>query len=78
MGAERIILIGFDMQQTAGRSHWHGNHPSGLGNAEGVAGWRKNFPALAADLAARGVETINCTIETALDCFPRADLRCVL
>ncbi|MDG3040445.1 hypothetical protein [Roseicyclus marinus] len=78
LGADRIILVGLDMQHTGGRSHWHGDHPKGLGNAWGIEGWRKNFDALAADLEAEGVEVINCSIDTALTCFPQADLRDVI
>ena len=76
--ADRIILIGFDMQRTGGKSHWHGDHPRGLNNADAVHKWPRHFPALAADLREDGVEVVNCTIETALTCFPCADLRDVL
>ena len=48
--ADRIILIGFDMQRTGGKSHWHGDHPRGLNNADAVHKWPRHFPALAADL----------------------------
>lgn len=77
-GAERIILIGYDMQHTGGRVHWHGRHPRQLRNAEGILGWVKPFGALAKDLEAAGVEVVNCTIETALDCFRRSDLEDVI
>lgn len=77
-GAERIILIGFDMQHTGGRTHWHGDHPKGLANAQGVERWRPHFTALARDLARLGVPVINCSLQTALACFERADLRDVL
>ena len=36
MGATRIIMLGFDFAYTGGRSHWHGNHEGGLGNASGI------------------------------------------
>lgn len=78
LGASRIILIGYDMQHTRGKTHWHGDHPKGLTNAHGINKWVRNFDALAVDLAAEGVGVVNCTVETALTCFPRADLRDVL
>ncbi len=78
MGAERIILVGFDMQETAGRWHWHSDLRGVEGQDPGIRRWAKHFPDLAFDLKQRGIETINCTIETALTCFPRADLRDVL
>jgi Protein of unknown function DUF115 len=78
MGAERIILIGFDMQETGGRWHWHDDLRGVEGKDPIIARWAKAFPPLADGLRQRGIETINCTIETALNCFPRADLRNVL
>lgn len=78
MGAERIILVGFDMQETGGRWHWHNDLRGVEGQDPGIGRWAKAFPAMADDLKLRGIETINCTIETALTCFPRADLRDVL
>lgn len=77
-GVSRIILIGYDMQRTEGRSHWHGDHPKGLTNAEGVAKWASRFPQLAADLEREGVEVVNCSKETALNCFKRARLEDVI
>jgi len=78
LGADRIILIGYDMQHTGGARHWHGDHPDGLKNAQGVEKWVKHFESLAVDLEGEGIEVVNCTIETALTCFQRADLRDVL
>lgn len=77
-GAERIILIGYDMQHTGGQRHWHGDHPDGLTNATGVQKWATRFPALAKGLQIEGVEVINASRETALTCFPRANLEDVL
>lgn len=84
---KRIILVGYDMQHTGGRRHCHEDYPSRIvvegkslsfGNSNSVRSWAKNFPALAADLAAEGIEAINCTTHTALTCFRRGDLREVL
>jgi hypothetical protein len=70
-GAVKIILFGFDMQLTGKKSHWHGDHPGDLNRDLPVKTFQKNFPALAQDLKAEGVEVINATRETALECFPR-------
>lgn len=70
-GAARIILLGFDMQRTGGKHHWHGKHEGRLVNGVGFPFWIRNFGPLAKDLAARGIEVVNCTRETALECFPR-------
>lgn len=73
-GARKIVLVGYDMQHTGGRTHWHGDHPRGLTNAQGIEGWRRWFEPLAKDLALLGVEVINCSEETALTCFKRGNL----
>lgn len=74
-GARRILLIGFDMQiGPKGRMHWHGAHPGTLANGD-PKGWVKHFNTMAPQLAAEGIEVTNCTITTALECFPRAPLQ---
>lgn len=74
LGAAKIILIGFDMQHTGGKTHWFGDHPKGLTNAHGIKNWIPGFTALAKGLEFQGIEVINCSIETALTCFKRAKL----
>jgi hypothetical protein len=68
-GAARVILLGYDMQATGGKLHWHGNH-AGIGNpvVDRMPRWIDAFRAMA--MAVRGVEIINATRETALRCFP--------
>jgi hypothetical protein len=73
-GATRIILAGYDMQHTGGRAHSHDDYPADWSNAGGVKEWVKNYTSLANDLRAANVDVVNCTIDTALRCFPRADL----
>ena len=73
-GARRILLAGYDMQHRPGDPpHWFGRHPAGFTNSDGVAQWAPRFNRLADDLAAEGIELINCTTETALT-IPRGDL----
>lgn len=76
-GAARIVLLGYDLQYTEGKCHWHGDHPRGLGNAGSVARWPQAFRTLRKRLDAAGIEYINCTRDTALD-WPREDLEEVL
>lgn len=73
LGATRIILLGYDMQKTGGKDHWFGSHPQGLINGN-YSDFVHNFTQLAEDLRAEGVEVINCSRETALTQFKRADL----
>ena len=76
-GAERVVLLGFDMQNTGGRSHWFGDHPENLATGN-YASFIPTFTKLADDLKGAGVEVINCTRTTALTQFPRAKLCDVL
>lgn len=72
-GARRIILLGFDMQYSQRRSHWHGDHHGDLHNPEPARfdAWMDHFAALGAQ---SGAQIINCTRDSALTCFPKADL----
>ena len=75
-GAKKIILTGYDMQPDGERMRWRGRHPGGVekGGAEKFAKWRAKFATTVPDLASAGVEVINCTRSTALECFPVAAL----
>lgn len=73
-GASRIVLLGFDMQRTGGKEHWHGKHEGGLPNGNGFAVWIRAMQSLADDLAEMGVDVINCSRVTALRCFRRLPL----
>lgn len=71
-GAARILLLGFDM---AG-GHWHPEHAAPLRTTHGddYALWRQEMPALAAALADRGIDVVNCSPGSALDCWPKTTL----
>ena len=71
LGAKRIVLLGYDMQQTGGKRHYFGDHPDALHCNSPYQDWIGNFDALASDLSDSGVSVINCTRRTALKCFPQ-------
>lgn len=73
-GAARIVLLGYDMQQTDGKSHHHGDHPKGLVQGLPYPLWLEAFPALAKDLREVGVSVVNATRATALRDFPLVSL----
>ena len=77
-GATDIILLGFDMQKTGGQVHYFGDHPEHLSNGPAFHSILPLFDALAEDLAREGVKVINCTRQTALNCFERQDLKTAL
>ena len=72
LGATRIILLGYDMGAT-GNSHWFGSHPKALRNGN-YTNYVADFNRLADDLKREGVEVINCTRQTALTQFKRAEI----
>lgn len=73
-GAARIILLGYDFQDTGGRKHHHADHPKPMLNVSSWAGRITAMNQLAHELKAGGIEAINCTRDTALTCFPRRGL----
>lgn len=77
-GASKVVLLGFDCQKTGGKTHHHGDHPSGLGNVASMKTWPKIFAAVAKDAKLRGCIVLNATRETALTCFDRGVLEDVI
>lgn len=73
-GAARILLLGYDMKLRGSKSHFFGEHPDGS-KADYTRQFVPQFQTLVKPLANAGVQVINCTRETALLCFPRAELR---
>lgn len=75
-GANRIILLGFDMRRVDNRAHWFGDHPraKGFHNPVAFEHWIRMFDGLARDLKREGVEVINCTPGSALRCFATNDI----
>lgn len=77
-GAKKIILLGYDMKPRAdGIRHWHGNHPRELLQTNPIeyTKWVKNFQKASKLI---DIPVINCTRDSALECFPKSDLRSVL
>lgn len=71
LGAKKIILLGYDMKiGSNGKLHWFGDHPSSLRNEPSLfPRWIDLFRQLAKDLHAKGINVVNCSTDTALDCF---------
>lgn len=68
-GAKRILLVGFDMRG----SHFFGDHPAPLHNVDDRKFTRflREFERASPP---QGVGIINCTPDSALRCYPMADL----
>jgi hypothetical protein len=69
-GARRIALTGFDMGLQGGK-HWHADHGNGLRNpsASLLKDCARFLDAAAGDLAARGVDVVNASRESALKAY---------
>jgi len=78
-GAKRVVCLGLDCKTSSANTlHWHGNHPSGLGNALSVFKWFEDFAKLEEMSKENNVEIINASRDTALTCFTRANLEDLL
>ncbi|MDD3089832.1 MAG: hypothetical protein PHT95_07795, partial [Candidatus Omnitrophica bacterium] len=55
-------------------SHHHGDHPRKINKDMPIKLWINNFTRLAEDLKSEGVEVINSTRDTALNCFNKVKL----
>lgn len=79
LGARRVLLLGFDMRLGAdGRKHWFGDHPAPLVQEVLFDLWRANAEHIAVDARVRGIEIVNATPGSALECFERVELGEVL
>lgn len=73
-GAARIVLHGFDMRRAAdGRHHFHSRHLTPTPDDIYERTFIPALEAIAPALAARGIEVLNATPDSALTCFPTID-----
>jgi hypothetical protein len=72
LGAQRILLLGFDCGVHNGKSHWFGDHPKGLQKASPYQRMQKAFRTIVPEHY--GIEIINCSRTTAIDAFERLSI----
>lgn len=72
-GAKQIILLGYNMQPYKGKRHFFGDHPQISPSPYNQ--FRSAFETLVKPLGKAGVKVINCSRDTVLNCFPKAELR---
>lgn len=68
-GVKRILLLGFDMTSTRGHN-WHSYHIRHAKERMYTETFIPQLEKAAPILVEHGVEVINCTPESALQCFP--------
>ena len=76
LGAEKVILLGYDMQTTDGKAHWFGHHPDKV--VSNHKSFARHFDSLADHAKRLNLEIVNCSRQTALTCFERKPLETVL
>lgn len=75
-GYTKIILLGYDMSASAdGRRHWFGDHPNKIIRNSNYNDWLKHFRIAAPLIKSLGIDVINCTTDSAIDCFPKMPLK---
>lgn len=72
-GANRIVLVGFDMNDK-GRGHFFGEHPRGLTGTATRSMFVKGMEGMAVELKREGVEVINTSMNSALPYWPKRPL----
>ncbi len=73
LGAQLIVLVGYDMRSVNGKRHFFGNHPAPLSNMSRFESFVCKFDTAAKTLPPR-VRIINATPGSAIKCFPMVDL----
>ena len=76
LGVKRIILLGYDMQDKGPEvSHWFGNHSWKEGRSPPYQMFLRSYPSLAKETKKLGIEVINCSMNSKLECFKKEELR---
>ncbi len=74
-GAKLVILLGYDMQFTNGKSHWFGDHPNKVKSQ--YNDFLYHYKILS-NMMPKDLQIVNCTRDTALTYFPMSELKDVI
>lgn len=75
LGYRRVLLLGYDMQSKDNQTHfWDGVSWRSF-RPHNYKGWLQHFKNAAPLIKNCGIEVINCTRDTALDCFPKMSIQ---
>ncbi len=76
LGAEEIVLIGFDLKETNGRRNHHDAYAKMEQDiVSPYPGFIQRFESFAPKLEESGVRVYNASMESALECFPKRQLK---
>ena len=71
MGGRKFILVGYNMQKVKQVSHFFGDHYQGMNNSSPYDLFIKNYSTIQEPIKNL---VVNCTPNSALNCFRKADL----
>jgi hypothetical protein len=71
--AKKVVLVGYDCSLALGY-HWHGKHPQGLSNCQSIDRWSGQHELLARYAEICGVEIINASRFTSLECYKKEEI----
>jgi hypothetical protein len=77
-GASRILLLGYDMRVINGQHNWHKRHLKPTGEKRYKDVFSPAIEKAGKEIEKKGVTIINCTVNSALTCFPYQDIRTIL
>ena len=75
---KQLILLGYDMRTHDGHHNIIGEHPRAIRKPHNYSAWIEKSKTLVKPLADLGIVVYNCTIDSALDCFPKRRLEDVI
>lgn len=78
MGARKITLLGFDMRAVDGRHYGHSHYPAPADGFDPYKLFLSQWPQMADEMRAMGVECVNATPGSAISCIPIVDPEDVL
>lgn len=74
-GVSKMILLGFDYTKHGGKAHWFGSHGEGMRDPpDDMGNWSKAYATSLPALEKAGVEVINCSPISLIQCFPKIDI----
>lgn len=68
MGADYIVMVGYNLSRPNGKQHFFGDHPPGLFNQDNFEQWAKHFDK-AAETLPEHIKIINSTWPSAINSF---------
>jgi hypothetical protein len=75
LGSKKIVLLGYDMKVVDGQHNWHTNHKFRPKDTIYNNRFIPPFLEIAKDATRLGIEILNATKNSALDMFPKVDLK---